>query len=177
VLATLLVGVVTVSGCGSGEGSGDVNVQFTRPDGSIASFPDTVRAWCAPFDEDNPEVEAVHVFAGELPEGQSPDPFWTLRAVRADIERDPATVLPNGFVHDEPKGAALFALDDAAHRHNELSSQDEESEGVIRVRLDGCDPGDTVRLELDGVTLGAELHGAPSLAVEGTADAEIEAAP
>jgi hypothetical protein len=56
-----------------------VDATFTRADGSLATFPDTVRAWCGPYDDESPETPAVHVMAGERPrsESESLTAFWT----------------------------------------------------------------------------------------------------
>jgi hypothetical protein len=165
------------SGCGGSSGeSGAADVTFERPDGSALTFPDTTSAWCGPFDDENPDVEAVHVLVGERSE-EPTEALWTLVAVRADVEADATTTLPHGFVFTEPRGAVLFALDDAEHRQNELSSADEDSAGSIRVELSGCDPGGTVRLTFEDVTLASELHGAPAVFVDGTASFEIGAPP
>ena len=167
-------------GCGggnegdSGEPRASLSVQFTRADGSVAHFPEAVRAWCGAFDEDNRDVEGVHVLAGEFPPGgEDAEPFWIVRAVRADVERDDETQLPNDYVYTEPRGADLFALDDAAHAHNELSSASERSAGTIRVQLSGCERGDTVELSFDDVTLGSEYGDQPSLSVDGRVVASV----
>ena len=94
-----------------------------------------------------------------------------MRAVQADVESDPVTTLPNNFVYTEARGASFFALDD---RGNEVSSADEESAGAIRVELDGCDEGDTVRVDFEDVTLGSEYSDLQPISVEGTVTAEIE---
>jgi hypothetical protein len=168
------------AGCG---GAGDEDdggrarssLEFTRADGSVAQFPAAVRAWCGPFDEDNPDVEGVHVLAGAVPgaDGPEPQPFWILRAVRADVERDGETTLPNDFVYTEPRDASFFALDDAAHRHNELSSASERSAGTIRVELSGCGPDDTVEVAFDDVTLGSEYGDGASISAAGTVVADV----
>ena len=49
-----------------------------------ATFPQDVRAWCGPYDDDNRDTDAVHILAGELPRDENPPSFWTVRAVRAD---------------------------------------------------------------------------------------------
>jgi hypothetical protein len=174
----VVVAAAAASGCGGGDGGheGTVDVEFVRQDGSAASFPETVRAWCAAFDEDSPDIEAVHVFAGERPQSEPAEPFWALLGVRADVEREPTT-LPNDFDETEPRGAALFVLDDAEHRNNELSSATEESSGTIDVELGGCDPGDTVRVTFEDVTLGSELHDLPTMSVDGTAVVELRSPP
>ena len=161
---------MVVGGCG-GDGGQSVDVEFTRTDGSILTFPQTVRAWCGPYDDENRNTEAVHVLAGELPRGESPAAFFMVRAVRADVHA--VTTLPNDFVYTEPEGADLFALD-AERRNNELSSATEESKGAIQVELDGCDPGDNVRVTFEDVVLGSEYHDLPTVSVEGSVVAEIE---
>ena len=167
-----------VAGCGGEGGDADgqsVDVMFTRTDGSQARFPDTVRAWCGPYDEDNRDIEAVNVMAGEVPRDDS-DAYWIVTAVRADIERDPVTTFPNSFVFSEPRGAGLFAYD-VDDRGNELSSADEESKGTMRIELEGCEPGDQVRVKVDGVVLGSEYSDLPTISVEGAVTAEIGDAP
>jgi hypothetical protein len=169
--------VAAASGCGGASGSGEAGgLEFTREDSTTAQLPESVRAWCAPFDDDNPDVEAVHVLAGELPQSEPAEPFWMLDAVRADVEAEPTT-LPNDFVYTEPSGAVLFVLDDAEHSNNQLSSATEEAAGTIRVELSGCESGDTVRVELEDVTLGSESSDLPTMSVAGTAEAEIGSAP
>jgi hypothetical protein len=167
ILPGLLGAVALASGCGQ-EGKGlkprqSVDLTVTRSDGSIARFPERVRAWCGRFDEDNADVDAVHVMAGKRG-GQTR--FWELAAVRADVEREQATRLPNSFVFTDPRGATLFAFDNVP-RGNELSSAEEESSGTIRVELDGCERGDTVRLTFDKVVLASELHDLGSLSFDG----------
>jgi hypothetical protein len=163
--------VALAAGCGDDAGRQSVDVEFTRTDGSPATFPRTLRAYCAPFDENNSHRHAVHVLAGELPRAESPPAYWILRAVQADVERDPVTKLPNDFVYTEARGASFFALDETG---NELSSSDEESQGTIRVELAGCEPGDVVRVTFDGVVLGSEYSNLPSISVDGSVVAEIE---
>ena len=165
---------VVAGGCGGGA-TESVDLEFTRADGSLATFPQTVRAWCGPYDEDNSDIEAVHILAAELPY-ESPAAYWIVSAVRADVERDPVTTFPNSFVFSEPRGAGLFAYD-TEDRENELSSADEESEGTMRIELEGCEPGDTVRVTFDDVVLGSEYHDLPPVSVEGSVVAEIGDAP
>jgi hypothetical protein len=174
VLAAVLV--AAASGCGGGAGGEAGDLEFTREDGTTAQFPKSVRAWCAPFDEDNPDVEGVHVLAGELPQSEPPEAYWWMLAARRDVEQGPTT-LPNDFVHTEPRGAALFVLDDAEHRNNELSSATEESTGTIGVELDGCETGDAVRVAVEDVTLGSESSDLPTMSVEGSVEAEIGSPP
>jgi hypothetical protein len=170
--AALLV-AVAIAGCGGTSSRSDV--EFTRADGSTPQFPTAVRAWCGPFDDEAPEVEAVHVYAGELPRQEPLGAFWTVQAVRDDIARDPVTVLPNGFVSTEPRGASVFAFD-PEDRENELSSAEEESSGTIRVES-SCGVDDSVRVEFDDVVLGSEYHDLPTMSVAGTVVAEIGESP
>jgi hypothetical protein len=160
------------AGCG-GNAQQSVEAEVIRADGSLVTFPQDVRAWCGPYDDENRDVEGVHVLAGELPRDETPAAFWMIRAVRADVERDPVTILPNDFVYTDPEGADVFGLD-AERRNNELSSATEESKGTIRVELDGCDPGDTVRVTFEDVVLGSEYHDLPTVSVAGSVVAEIE---
>jgi hypothetical protein len=132
-----------------------------------------VRAWCGPYDDENRDTDAVHILAGKVPRDESPPTYWIVSAVRADVERDPVTTLPNSFVYTKPRGAAFFALD-AEERENELSSADEESEGTIRVELAGRGPGDTVRVTFEKVVLGSEYSDLSSVSVEGSVRAEVE---
>ena len=160
-------------GCGGGA-TESVDVEFTRADGSLATFPQTVRTWCGPYDDENSDTEAVHLLAAELPY-KSPAAYWIVSAVRAD-ERDPVTTFPNSFVFSEPRGAGLFAYD-TEDRENELSSADEESKGAIRVELDGCNRGETVRVQFEDLVLGSEYHDLPPMSVEGSVVGEIGDAP
>ena len=169
--------MVALAGCGGGGGDSrqSADVTFTRTDGSQPTFPQKVRAWCGPYDDESPETEAVHVMAGERRRDE-PTALWILSAVRADIERNPVTNLPNSFVSTEPQGAGLFAYD-AEDRENELSSAEEEAKGTIRVELEGCEPGDTVRVEFEEVVLGSEYFDLTTISVEGAVAAEIGDAP
>lgn len=172
-----MVGVALASGCGDetdGGGAESNTVRFTREDGSVAPFPATVRAWCGPFDEDNEDVEAIHLLAGAFPSVEDVvDPFWALSAVRADLDRQRETALPNDFVYTEPRGASLFAVDDGEHQHNELSSASERSAGTIRIQLSGCEPGDAVEVTFDDVTLGSEFGDGPAVSAGGTVVARV----
>ena len=112
------------------------------------------------------------MLAGTQPVGESPGPYWIVDAVRADVERDPVTTLPNSFDYAKPRGAALFVFA-AKDRENELSSADEESSGAMKVEYEGCDAGDTVTVTFDDVELGSEYHDLPPLSVSGTVVADI----
>jgi hypothetical protein len=160
----ILLTTVALSACGGGGG-----IEFTRSDGSVAQFPTMLRAWCGPYDDDSPDVEGVHVFAGELPRNEPTSSFWMVQAVRSD---DPETRLPNDFVSTEPRGASAFAFD-AEDRENELSSAEEESSGTLHVESAGCEPGDSVTVTFDDVVLGNEYHDLPTLSVSGAVTAEI----
>jgi hypothetical protein len=135
-----------------------------------------VRVWCGPYDDENRDTDAVHILAGKVPRDESPPTYWIVSAVRADVERNPVTTLPNSFVYTKPRGAAFFALD-AEDRENELSSADEESRGTMRIELEGCEPGDTVRVKFEDVVLGSEYADLPPLSVAGSLVAEISDAP
>jgi hypothetical protein len=162
-----------LAGCSGGGGGGSRNdVAFTRADGSSAQFPAEVRAWCGEFDEDNVDVEGVHLLAADGARGESPGPYWIVDAVRADIEGDPSTSLPNSFTYTEPRDTALFVFD-KQDRGNELSSADEESSGTITVDAEGCDAGESVTVEFDDIELGSEYHDLPPLSVSGKVVAEI----
>ena len=163
------------AGCGGDRPVAKPSVDLTiiRADGTTVAVPPNVRAWCGPYDEDNASVDAVRVMAGKR---GGHEPFWELAAVRADVERDPVTPLPNSFVFTEPRGASLFAVDNVP-RGNELSSAEEESSGAIRVELDGCERGDEVRLTFDKVVLASELHDLGSLSFRGNVAARISEPP
>lgn len=170
-IPALFATVALTGGCGDERSAPrpSVDVTVTRADGAVVDFPNRVRAWCGPFDEDNADTEAVHVMAGKRDPHSS---FWQLTAVRAGAERDTVTTLPNSFVFTEPRGATLFAYDNKP-RGNELSSAEEESSGTIRVELAGCETGDMVRLTFDDVVLGSELHDLGGLSFEGEVVAVI----
>lgn len=170
-LPALVATAAFAGGCGDdrSELRATVDVTVTRADGSVARFPTSVRASCGPFDEDNADTESVHVTAGTR---SARDRFWELTAVRADVERDPVTKLPNDFVYTEPRATTLFAVDNKP-RGNELSSAEEESSGTIRVDLAGCDRGDKVEVTFDHAKLGSELHDLGGLTFDGKVVAVI----
>lgn len=146
---------------------------ITRPDGTNVTVFGDVRAWCGSYDDDNADVDAVHVMVGKR---GGKEPFWELTAVKRDVERRPVTQLPNSFVFTEPRATSLFAFDNVP-RDNELSSAEEESSGSIRVELDGCERGDEVRLTFSKVVLGSELHDLGSLRFGGNMTAQIAEPP
>ena len=177
-LCLLVLVLAFASGCGGDAGGGAEparnTTHFTREDGSVARFPSLVRAWCGPFDEDNADTDAIHLLAGARPTGAaSAEPFWIVSGVRADVERDRSTSLPNDFVYSKPRGASFFALDDAQHQHNELSSASDRAAGVIRIRLSGCKRGDDVEVTFDDVALGSEFGDGTSVSVNGTVMAQV----
>jgi hypothetical protein len=174
-LPALLATIGLTAGCGGDPSvtKPSVDLTITRADGTTVAVPPNVRAWCGPYDEDNAGVEALRVMAGNRGEQK---PFWELAAVRADVERDPVTRLPNSFVFTEPRQTSLFAVDNVP-RGNELSSAEEESSGAIRVELDGCERGDEVRLTFDKVVLASELHDLGSLSFDGEVVVPISEAP
>jgi hypothetical protein len=174
-LPALLATLGLAAGCGDerSEPKASVDLTVTRADGTTVAMPQAVRAWCGSFDEDNPDVDAVRVMAGSR---GGKEPLWELAAVRADVEQDPVTHLPNSFVFTEPRKAFLFAFDNVP-RGNELSSAEEESSGTIRVELDGCESGDEVRLTFDKVVLGSELHDLGSLSFSGNVAVPISDPP
>jgi hypothetical protein len=123
----------------------DNRVAFIRPDGSAVAFPPKVRVWCGRWDDDVPE-RALHVLIGGRHGG------WELRAVIADVRRDPVVELPNFSVSDEPQDAHLFATD----LDNELSTSQEEARGRITFRRVRCGRRLAVRFRVDGM-LGSEF--------------------
>ena len=134
----------------------DNRVAFARPDGSEVVFPPKLRVWCGRWEEDVP-VRAVHVRIGGRHGG------WELRAVIADVRRDPVVELPNFFVFDEPEGAHLFATD----LDNELSTNEEEASGRITFRRVRCGRRLAVRFRVDGV-LGSEFFEGDEWTVRGS---------
>ena len=84
-------------------------------------------------------------------------------AVRADVEREPVTTLPNDFVYTEPEGAGMFALDVETRKTS--SPRRRRRWRAIRIELGSCDPGDTVRVEFEDVVLASEYHDLPSVSV------------
>jgi hypothetical protein len=134
------------------------DVTFTRADGSAVTFRQTVHVWCGRWE---PGVRGwtLHVRVGAL---RKP-PSWQLRALVADVRRDPVVELPNAFVFDEPEGADLFAVDGG----NELSSSAEESSGRIVVDRVRCGRRLAVRFRVRA-TLGSEFFDGEPLAMRGS---------
>jgi hypothetical protein len=134
----------------------DDRLTFTRPDGSAVAFPSKVRVWCGRWERDVP-VRALHVRVGGR-HGR-----WELRAVVADVRRDPVVDLPHFFVWNEPSEADLFATD----RDNELSTAQEEASGRITFRRVRCGRRLAVRFRMDGV-LGSEFFEGDEWTVRGS---------
>jgi hypothetical protein len=134
----------------------DNRLAFARPDGSAVAFPQKLRVWCGRWEEGVPR-RTLHVFAGGRRGG------WHLRAIVADVKRDPVVELPNTFVFDEPMGADLFATD----TENELSTGEEEASGRITFGRVRCGRRLAVRFRVDGV-LGSEFFEGDEWAVRGS---------
>jgi hypothetical protein len=152
-LACLAAGVTAPA---AAEITVDDRLNFTRPDGSPVAFPPKLRVWCGRWEQDVP-VRSLHVLVG------GPHGHWELRAVVADVKRDPVVDLPNFFVSDAPRGADLFATD----RQNELSTNEEEASGRIVFSRIRCGRRLAVRFRVDGV-LGSEFFDGDEWAVEGS---------
>jgi hypothetical protein len=131
-------------------------IAFTRPDGSEVAFPPKVRVWCGRWESDVPD-RALHVRIGGR------HGLWELRAVVADVRRDPVVDLPHFFVWNEPSEASLFATD----RDNELSTAQEEASGRITFRRVRCGRRLAVRFRIDGV-LGSEFFEGDEWTVRGS---------
>jgi hypothetical protein len=134
------------------------DVTLTRPDGSAVAFPQTVSVRCGRWEPDV-RGRTLHVRVGAPRKGA----FWVLRALVADVRRDPVVELPNMFVFDEPQGADMFAVDG----ENELSSAEEESNGRIVVDRVRCGRRLAVRFHVRG-RLGSEFFDGDPLTVRGS---------
>jgi hypothetical protein len=132
------------------------DVAFTRPDGSAVAFPWKVRVWCGRWEREVPE-RALHVRVGGRRAG------WELRAVVADVRRDPVVHLPHFFVWNEPSEATLFATDG----DNELSTNEEEASGRVTFTRVRCGRCLAVRFRVDGV-LGSEFSDGDEWTVRGS---------
>jgi hypothetical protein len=143
---------------GGAEMAMENSLVFSRPDGSVVAFPTAVRVWCGRWERDVP-VRSLHVEVGSRDDHE---PFWSLRAVLADVRRRPVVRLPHSFVWNKPSGADLFAVDGT----NELSSAEEEANGRIVFRKARCGRRLDVRFRVRG-TLGSEFFDGPKLAVRG----------
>ena len=141
----------------------DDQLTLTRADGDEVEFPARVRVWCGRWEPDV-EARALHVRIGRPGKGA----FWWLRAVVADVRREPVVRLPHSFVFDRPTGAQLFAVDGT----NELSSAEEEASGRIVFRRARCGRRLAVRVRVDA-TLGSELSDGEPLTVTGSFAARV----
>ena len=156
--AAVLAGVA--AGVAAAPVSADLRVEnrlaFTRPDGSAVAFPPKLRVWCGRWEPDVPP-RSQHVLAGGR-HGR-----WQLRAVVADVRRDPVVELPHSFVFDDPSDAELFATDG----DNELSTLEEEASGRIVFDRVRCGRRLAVRFHIDGL-LGSEFFEGDEWIVRGS---------
>jgi hypothetical protein len=134
----------------------DNRLTFTRPDGSAIVFPPRVRVWCGRW-EPGVSERALHVRVGGRRGG------WQLRAVVADVRRDPVVDLPHSFVWRDPSEAQLFATD----LDNELSTAEEEASGRITFGRARCGRRLVVRVRIDAV-LGSEFFEGDEWRVRGS---------
>jgi hypothetical protein len=135
------------------------NLVFSRPDGSVVSFPPAIRVWCGKWDADVP-TKAIHV---EVVPSQPSDDFWWLSAVVADVKRQPRVHFPDTFVWNKPVGAQMFAVDG----DNELSSAEEESQGRIVFQHVHCGNRAKIRFWIKA-KLGSEFFNGQRLTVRGS---------
>jgi hypothetical protein len=155
-LLIALAAVLTAPASASADLTVDNRVAFTRPDGSEVAFPPKLRVWCGRWERDVP-VRALHVRIGGR------HGLWELRAVVADVRRDPVVHLPHFFVWNRPSEAHLFATD----LDNELSTAEEEASGRITFRRVRCGRRLAVRFRVDGV-LGSEFFEGDEWTVRGS---------
>jgi hypothetical protein len=134
----------------------DDRVAFTRPDGAPVAFPRKARVWCGRWERDVPE-RALHVRIGGR------HGLWELRAVVADVRRDPVVHFPHFFVWNRPSEASLFATDG----DNELSTAQEEASGQITFGRVRCGRRLAVRFRIDAV-LGSEFFEGDEWTVRGS---------
>jgi hypothetical protein len=178
-LAVIAIGLALFAcSCGGGDGSsgkGGSGLRVTREDGSKIELPEKVRAFCTTVvrNESDPDEEPIRqqelwVLGGEFPperEGRGGPTLWVYWGAAKQLERTPQALLPT-----DQDLAGLFVFD--SKTHNELASDQEESEGMIQVRQWGCNRGDKVRLVVDG-TLGSEFFEQPGVAVKGEVETVI----
>jgi hypothetical protein len=131
---------------------------FTRPDGSVLTYPTRVRVWCGRWGPDV-RTRTIHVQMGR----RARSPLWWLRAVVADVRRDRRVDLPHSFVWTDPTEAQMFVGDGT----NEISSATERSSGRIVFERIGCGPRLRIRFRVDA-TLGSEFFDGDTIAVTGT---------
>jgi hypothetical protein len=132
---------------------------FSRPDGSIVSFPVPIRVWCGKWDSDVP-TPSIHV---SVVPPQLSDNFWWLSAVVSDVKRHPRVRFPDTFVSNKPVGALMFAVDG----DNELSSAEEESQGRIVFQRVHCGDRAKIRFWIKA-KLGSEFFNGQRLTVRGS---------
>jgi len=159
-------GGTTCTTCGS-----ENELVFTREDTSEIAFPSSAEAfvWCEDWEAETVEVPALHIWFGSTdPE----EPYWSIRAVVADIELDQPLSFPIIFVWDQPEGVEMFLNDPP----NELSSGQSESSGTITFHVLPCPGGNTVEFTIDAV-LGSELGDLSPVAVTGYFRHDLAAPP
>ncbi|MBA2955431.1 hypothetical protein GON03_13925 [Nocardioides sp. MAH-18] len=145
---------------------------MTRPDGSTVSFPD-VTVSCRPpvTDAGDPISTAagriwmyspIRVTGSE--DADDIDlraPFVYFEGTVDRIQGDRTFTLPDDSGRaTEDLPMILFAADPRGPHHNEVSSQEGDSSGTVRVLEASCDPTPMLRLEVDA-TLGSEVEGPP----------------
>ena len=135
------------------------NLVFSRPDGSIVSFPPEIRVWCGKWEQDVP-TPAIHLAV--VPPRESDD-FWWLSAVVADVKRHPRVHFPDTFVWNKPTGAQIFVADG----DNELSSAEEETQGRIVFQRVHCGNRAKIRFWIKA-KLGSEFFNGQRLTVRGS---------
>ncbi|HEX8273276.1 MAG TPA: hypothetical protein VF615_11605 [Longimicrobiaceae bacterium] len=168
----LLLGLgclAAVPACDGGDPSGPTEntLVFQRANGTNIQFAGEPLVWCGPWEESSVPTRAVHVLGGDFRAG---GPVWKLDVVVADVQPGRPLTFPNSFIWDQPKGAALFVLDEP----NEASTQESESSGSITFSELDCDGG--VRFTIDAV-LGSEFGGGPPIRVTGAFAAPVGDAP
>jgi len=154
------------------------SLAMTRPDGSTVPFPDVTVSCRPPVTEAgdpmstatgriwmySPIRVAGSEDAGDI---DLKAPFVYFEGVVDKIQGDRTFVLPDDSGRaTEDLPAILFVADTDGPDGNEVSSQEEDSAGTVRVLEASCDPVPVLRLEVD-TTLGSEVEG-PALAVTGT---------
>lgn len=142
---------------------------FERADGSRIQFAGEPRVWCGAWEPGNVPDRAVHVLAGDFRNG---GPVWQLQAVVDDAQPGRPLTFPNSFVWDQPRGAAIFVLDEP----NELSTQTGDSDGSITFSELDCGSGGEVRFTIDA-TIGSEFGDGPPVRVTGSFAAPVGEAP
>jgi hypothetical protein len=122
------------------------DVTVTRPDGSAVPIAPHVRVACGPWADDAPK-RSIGVQVG------TPEGFWKMSAVVADVKRRPVVRFPHTFVSTRPSRALLFTADSSGA---EASSAEEESSGWIKFQRVRCGRRLAVRFRVRAV-LGSEF--------------------